>query len=433
MKTSLFVLIACLGLLQAGEAQNYDHIWMSGYESFSQDSLFGGTVYDFNYDSIKIYKEEREMNFDETIGIICDSSGSLQFYSNGLYIANMNNDTMDNGVDISPGWATDFWSSFLSGGSRLRDGIIVLPDILNSTIYHFFQLNISELEFAPNALVPNTVLYSKIDMDEQGGLGAVVLKNKVVHQSLTTRLSDNHFNAVRHANGIDWWVIVFEHGTSTIVTLLFTNDTLITVSKYQQKIPFRPGIGQCEFSQDGEKFASGHIESNNGIVTSRFQYLLFDRCTGIFTPIFIDMRTNSKSEIDGVAFSKGGRYLFEFYHTYIFRYDTEAADIFASKDTIAEWDGFTWYTTGGIGAKVRFGYGELGPDENIYCFSSSAVPYFHRINYPDDPNLTTVDQHILLPTINSRTVPHFPNYKLGPWRGVRVLRCSVLQMRHITN
>jgi hypothetical protein len=50
--------------------------------------------------------------------------------------------------------------------------------------------------------------YSIIDMEMDGGNGAVLSSNNI--------LSDGHlepFTAVRHGNGRDWWLVFPEYGT----------------------------------------------------------------------------------------------------------------------------------------------------------------------------------------------------------------------------
>ena len=43
------------------------------------------------------------MEFYATNAVMSDKSGNLLFYTNGVYIANVNNDTMLNGAGLNPG------------------------------------------------------------------------------------------------------------------------------------------------------------------------------------------------------------------------------------------------------------------------------------------------------------------------------------------
>ena len=47
-------------------AQRYDNVWLFGYSSNPNNTTFGGTVLDFNNDTINIAYENRAMNFDVT-------------------------------------------------------------------------------------------------------------------------------------------------------------------------------------------------------------------------------------------------------------------------------------------------------------------------------------------------------------------------------
>ena len=63
---------------------------------------WSGINLDFSSGSLVIDSVQRNMNLNCTNGVICDKTGNLLFYSNGVYIANALNDTMLNGSGLNP-------------------------------------------------------------------------------------------------------------------------------------------------------------------------------------------------------------------------------------------------------------------------------------------------------------------------------------------
>ena len=388
---------------------------MSGYVSFSGDDLWGITIYDFSGDSLSLKRDDYPMSFVHTYGAICDTAGNLLFYTNGMYIANAAHDTMVNGSGLNPGFWNDEWVVLPDHGYRVRDGMIILPDLKYENHYRLFHICMPEFN---NGLAMQ-LLSSTVDMNNDNGKGAVIDKNRIVFQQLGISIIRNQFDVVRHANGRDWWIVNIAYDSRELMLHLYTPDSIYqyftsTILPYNKS-----GTGECQFSPDGRLFAIAETHSKSTAVYDNSLHLYaFDRCSGAFTPLMHTISTDSSLSYNGVVFSPSGRYLFQTYQRFIFRYDTEAEDILASKDTIAEWDGYIWYPfEGSPEFRTTFGYGELAPDGNIYVTSASASPFMHKISYPDDPIKTEVIQRIPLPTINGWTVPNYPNYRLGPLEG----------------
>ena len=59
------------------------------------------------------------------------------------------------------------------------------------------------------------------------------------------------------------------------------------------------------------------------------------------------------------------------------------------------------------------------PDGKIYISSYNGVRYLHIIDKPDSSGIAcNIIQHGLqLPYTNFRTIPNFPNFRLGAWKG----------------
>ncbi len=411
----LLLLSSFIFVLSTVHAQKHDNIWLTGYASFSGDAGYGITIFEFFEDSLSLTRDDFPMGFDRTHGVMCDSSGKLLFYSNGMYLANITHDTMLYGSGINPGFWHNEWLAIPSTGYRIRDGMIIVPDLKQSNYYKLFHVCLPEF----NGGLPLQLLTTTVDMNGDNGLGAVIEKNSIVFQESGMSLNQTHFDAVRHANGRDWWLVNILYDSRELLLHLYTPDSIYRF--YTQTIlPYsKAGVGECQFSPDGSKLAITDTRGKSpGVYEHSIHFYTFDRCSGQYIPMFHDFATDTIIFNNGVVFSPLGKYLYQTYEHYIFRYDTEAADILATKDTIAIWDGYIWYPwEGSPKFRTTFGMGELGPDGNIYVMSASASPFIHKITHPDDPSKSEVIQRIPIPTANAWTVPNYPNYRLGALEG----------------
>ncbi|MCB9306929.1 MAG: hypothetical protein H6565_10055 [Lewinellaceae bacterium] len=67
------------------------------------DDEFGNAILDFgagNRPELEIH-QEYDMNFSATCATICDSTGQLQFYTNGEKVYNRHHVLMENGQNIN--------------------------------------------------------------------------------------------------------------------------------------------------------------------------------------------------------------------------------------------------------------------------------------------------------------------------------------------
>src|SRR5690606_15921044 len=90
----------------------------------------------------------------------------------------------------------------LWGHPSSSQSAIIVPLPGSDSIYYIFTteaFGISAPRFS----------YSIVNMNLSGGLGDVIVKNILINQSVSEQLS-----AVRHSNGIDYWIIVHEFGSN---------------------------------------------------------------------------------------------------------------------------------------------------------------------------------------------------------------------------
>ncbi|MEZ5068917.1 MAG: hypothetical protein R2847_10715 [Bacteroidia bacterium] len=107
------------------------------------------------------------MDINRTSANISDAAGNLLFYTNGYYIADATNDTMQNGNNISP---TGFYNLAPKGLTVPTKPVLFLRKPGSSSIYYMFHNTVD------NGHQYNRAYYlymSTIDMSLNNGLGAV--------------------------------------------------------------------------------------------------------------------------------------------------------------------------------------------------------------------------------------------------------------------
>ncbi len=382
-------------------AQGHDHVWMYGYSAWAVEDYFGGSVIDFNAEPPTIFRQDKEMNFNTTHAVMCDSFGVLKFYTNGIAINDATHNTMVNGSGLSPG---EYATQYESEGYFTLNSAMALPVPNKPNLYMLFHLKI---EHHPIYILANTTLYlTVVDMDKNDGLGEVVAKN----QELLTNGRFGIVNAIKHGNGRDWWVYITHEVENNYSYFLLTPDGLQGPFYYSATPSFccPLSVGQVIFSPDGNKAARYNVQLG-------VYFYDFDRCTGEFSnPVFIPLPNGDLG--GGIAFSPNSRFFYLVHDPEnIYQYDLWANDIENSKVIVAKWDGFFSI----VGLRTSFLELQLGPDGRIYGNSPNSVAHLHVIDQPNKKGLDCkVLQHSLeLPTLNGFTSPHFPNYRLGPKDG----------------
>lgn len=375
-------------------SQGFTNHWVMGYGN-GWGPGFGGTNIDFTGSNINIYYKYRTMNIDLTNAVISDPAGNLMFYCNGIKVHDSTGTTMPNGNGLNPGPFATTWAD----GLPLQQGNVVIPMPGEMNKYYLFHETCTNTN---GILKPLELFYSIIDMSLNNGFGDITLKNQIVLQDT---LFLGELNATRHANGRDWWLLFRRVNSDKFYKLLITPSGINIYSQNIGALRDLYGNGAGDFSPDGSKFAYYNPKIDIEIYD-------FDRCTGMLSN-YINVLVNDSAVFGSVAFSGNSKVLYVTSIRYIYQIDLTSANIPASMQTVAVWDGF--YSPSYPFA-TNFLMAELGPDNKIYINCSNTTSYLHSIDYPDSLGLScNILQHnIQLSTYNSYTIPNHPNYYLGP-------------------
>ena len=396
MKTLLTILVA-LSTFNLF-SQNRSNIWELCYFNTDPYPLCELHYQNGIMDTVSVF---RKSSFYITDASICDTSGNLLFYTNGIIIENKNYDTLLNSNNFNPGEIT---VAYNDNGSPSCQGAVIIPYPDSDSKYYVIYIS-GEYFVANNTFEaqPLYLSYSVIDMELDGGNGGIIEDLKNIHLVDDT-LTFGGLTAVKHANGKDWWVIAHRYYSDLYYKFLVTADGI--------EGPFQQHIGskikydvyvQSTFSPDGSKFCF----SNHG---GWFDYMQFDRCTGEFSNS-ITVESLDSLSILGNSFSPNGRFLYISSSYNLYQYDTWNPDIVINPIHIAAWDTFT-----NFGTPVLFFMHQLAPDNRIYISPYNGVSYINVINLPDSLGTACnfLPHSLKLPDHQyTNNIPSFPNYDLG--------------------
>ncbi|MFL9836669.1 T9SS type B sorting domain-containing protein [Flavobacterium sp. ST-75] len=213
---------------------------------------FGGNAgLDFN-GGVPVAFTDGQLYSPEGSASIADANGELIFYTNGETVWNKNHEIMQNGQE-------------LFGHSSSVQSSLIVQQPQSQNIYIIFTTSAIEAEYG--------LRYSLVDMEHDGGLGAITQKNILLNTPTTEALT-----ATWHSNGEDIWVVAHEYDTSLFTAYLVTANGVMT-NPVISDIGFdiEPSGQAClKLSPDGSKLALSRFRMENG--TELFD---FDTSTGI--------------------------------------------------------------------------------------------------------------------------------------------------------
>ena len=400
-KTKLLLFISLLLVNEKITAQQgINNNWLMGYSSWG-GTPFGQTKIDFYNGTPTFTYDSIEMDFRHTHGNISDQSGNMMFYTNGYYLADATNDTMQNGSGLNPG----AYANFASDGFAIPQGALIIPKPNSTNLYYLFH-NSADGYSQP---IPNSISYNfyvtTIDMNGNGGLGSVISKNISL---LTDSMNPGKIASTKHANGRDWWVMIHRVNTNKFYKFLVT--PFVILGPYSQNIGVVRGddAGQAWFSPDGKKYAYYYVNGGLDIFD-------FDRCNGTLSnTVHISLPFENGYNV-GMAFSSNSKVLYVSNVFHVYQYNLTAANIASSQLTVATYDSFLSVVPGFPGYPTVFGLASLAPDDKIYLTTGNSTVHMHTIDNPDTIGVgCSVNQHSLqVQSFYFNTLPNHPNYFLG--------------------
>ena len=398
-KNQLLLILLLLVNGKITAQQGINNIWLMGYQS-AAGYPGGQTLIDFysglpilNYDSL-------EMDFNHTHANISDNSGNILFYTNGYYLADATNDTMQNGSGLSPG----AYANAFNDGFGIPQGASIIQKPGSNSIYYMFHGSCDNYMMTTGCRMHQLYL-TTIDMNGNGGLGSVVTKNVPV---IIDTLNTGKIAATRHANGRDWWVMVHRVNTNKFYKFLVTPAVILGPYTQNIGVTRQWDAGQAWFSPDGKKYAYYYVNGGLDIFD-------FDRCTGTLSnAVHVTMPFENGYNV-GMAFSPNSKILYVSNVFHVYQYDLSVTNIAASQLTVATYDSFLSVVPGFPGFPTVFGLASLAPDGKIYITTGNSTVHMHTIDNPDVIGLgCNVNQHsVQLQSVYFNTLPNHPNYFLG--------------------
>jgi hypothetical protein len=341
----------------------------------------------------------------ELAACISDVAGDLLFYVNSPTNTSFTCNVWDKNHNIMQN------GSGLYCAASYCQGAIILPFPGNTTLYNIFHLG-----YNPNW----GMYYSTVDISQNGGYGSVINKNVLFNGTIPYI---EKLQAVKHANGRDWWVIAHDTGDVYYKFLFGINGISLVDSQQigsdlrqmsggQPSVPIYGGTGQMKFSEQGDKFALVGI---NGVI----DLLDFDRCTGMFSN-FTELGDPPYSYYRftyGSSFSPSSNVLYVSNWDTLWQFDLTASNIKSSKQII-------WINTN---SQSQISQQQLGPDCKIYIASAYGISFPNSLYDSTNMYLTVINDPDGLGASCSITpfsfylggrrcihdLPNLPNYSLG--------------------
>ena len=295
----------------------------------------------------------------EGVSTVCDPSGNLLFYTDGITVYQSNHQVMQNGTGL------------MGNGSTTQSTTIVpLPGNINR--YYIFTLD----ELAK----VNGFRYSIVDMTINPPFGAVVAgsKNILIYSPSCEKMA-----VVQHSNCIDFWVITHEWGNANYRADLLTasglsNNPVITNIGLNHSggiLPANNAVGYLRVSHNGQKIAAA-------VRDERVELFDFNNNTGSLSN-FINLTPNFVNDPTyyGIEFSPNNQVLYcsrianwGVGHGQIIQFDLNAQNIPNSQVTVANTTNY-------------FGGLQIGLDNKIYIprliSQVNGIQYLGVINSPN--------------------------------------------------
>ena len=406
MKVKLLILASCFLFTIVTAQINHGVNWVSG--SLTTDKI------NFLQTPPTILPYKDPLYFSQGASCISDTLGRLRLVCNGYSLFDSTGNYIDGGDTITP---TEL-CKYNNGYSLYSQSSLILP--FKDDIYITITCTASDSEFVRNWMANNPyrpyssydkLLYTKVDMNMNNGMGKVVAKAVPIEtDGLFQRTG---MMACRHADGINWWLLKQGKNDNIIYKYLVTQDS---VYKMGTQVFAQPKWGCCWDLKGQLMFNSKGTQLAQVVYGSRKLFLAnFDRCSGeISYPKIYDLPSYNKwdslYELDtmftGVCFSPNDSMVYVSSNCNIVQldlYDTESASPWyrvANLDTT--WDYFRYYCSL-----------YNGPDGKIYIGNWNWAKAWSVIKEPNKKGGACDFRPKYIRFTYAMNPPAMPNYALG--------------------
>lgn len=296
-----------------------------------------------------------------------DKFGNLLFYTNGGgdsfgtetgHIWNSNNAVMYDMLGIQ------------GGGFYADQSAVIFEAPGQDSVYYVFTME--DWESYPTST--RGLSYFTVDMRLNGGLGGVVMADVPVYAPSVEGLC-----AVRHANGRDYWIIIYQDSIGLGVYSVTQNGGVALAGIYTGAGPYSlnsGGLGLIKASPNGAYVAAFLDDTTN--LNRRPMLMQFNNSTGqLSLPIQIPTTTNLGYSAS-MEFSPNSRFLYTIQGDSdaaspvpqsIVQFDLQAPNIIASAQVIYNGRLFTFL--GGL---------QLAPDGKIYFINFGVDSLSNPVN-----------------------------------------------------
>lgn len=284
---------------------------------------------------------------------VSDANGDLLFYTSGDTVWNKQGEVMAGGAGLIAPYSTLFCPS----------GALILPRPEHPNQYYVFSL-----EYPATALfgdtLPARLFYSLVDMDQEGGNGAVLLKGQQLDSGLTTKMIGI---PGEHCGTKALWLLVRANDTNQFKAYEISPEGIsqTPVTSHAGHLSGFLALmdGQIVVSPQGNRIAAAsHVALPEGLGLEVYD---FDPATGVVSNA-ITLDTGRRNY--GVAFSPDGTKLYatskdtDLSALTLFQYDLNAVNIPQSRTAV----GALRNPGGSYFSPLR-----LGPNGKIYGFGGN--------------------------------------------------------------
>ncbi|MBK7231636.1 MAG: T9SS type A sorting domain-containing protein [Saprospiraceae bacterium] len=403
-----FLLIGLTVLSNIAMTQKEDYTWILGYSSSRQnaDPTVGTTIVRFANEQLHMTRDTIEANFNHTSSLISDpKTGELILYSDGCRVWDRRHKRGKGLEEINRD--SYFWGPYY--GSSLTQNILILPDPSAEHKYRLIYLWYDKLR--PDTLFQANKLRSTLVNMEDPDQPVVEHKDLDIYSD---RFAVHGITACRHANGRDWWIVIPKRHSHDKLIFLLDPSGFKLHNQFVTGLKSKSfGYGNTVFSPDGKTF--GWLSEDDRALDGGFIELFdFDRCEGNLSNHRL-RQVKDNHGLWGNAFSSNNKYWYYSGGNYLYR--ENVTEFFEPEKRI-----LIDTPSGLVGDQFRCVFGRLisAPDGRFYLFVISTTRCISVIDYPDADKIDDIGWRrdgLTLPTINGKTFPNFPNYRLGPLDG----------------